>query len=162
MTAVVIALGDEFRGDDGVGPAMARALDRRGVPARIVVSHGDPIELIDWWNGVRVAVILDAVTRRDPCPGSVHVLDPADLQTTAPGTHGFDLGAAIALGRALDRMPGTLVIVGVEIAGAGHGPGLSPAVAAAAPVVARTVVAAIAEAPPPPITDPAPGPPASE
>jgi hydrogenase maturation protease len=83
-----------------------------------------------------------------PCPGSVRVIDPADLQTTAAGTHGFDLGAAMALGRALDRMPDRLVIVGIEITAPGRGPGLSAAVAAAAPEVARTVVAAIAgEAP---------------
>ncbi|GAA4488399.1 hydrogenase maturation protease [Rhodococcus olei] len=144
---MVIALGDEFRGDDGVGPAVARALHRAGLPARILVSYGDPVELIDWWRDARVAVIVDAVMRPDPRPGRVHVLDPSDLQVTVAGTHGFDVGAAIALGRALDRMPDRLVIVGVEIADLGPGRGLSRAVTAAAPGVARAVVDVISGEP---------------
>lgn len=141
MTAVVIALGDEFRRDDGVGPAIARALRSGGLPAQVLISQGDPAELIESWSGAAVAVVLDAVRVEIPQPGRVHVLDPADLDTSAAiGTHGFDLGAAIALGRALDRMPDRLVIIGVEIADMAHGPSLSPDVARAAPIVARAVV----------------------
>jgi hydrogenase maturation protease len=141
MTAVLIALGDEFRRDDGVGPAIARALRSGGLPAQVVISQGDPAELIESWSGAAVAVVLDAVRVEFPRPGRVHVLDPADLDTSAAtGTHGFDLGAAIALGRAIDRMPDRLVIIGVEVADMAHGQGLSPDVARAAPIVARTVV----------------------
>ncbi|PTR45290.1 hydrogenase maturation protease [Rhodococcus sp. OK270] len=141
MTAVLIALGDEFRRDDGVGPAVARALRSGGLPAQVLISQGDPVELIESWSGAAVAVVLDAVRMEFPQPGRVHVLDPADLDTTAAtGTHGFDLGAAIALGHAIGRMPDRLVIIGVEVADMAHGPGLSPDVARAAPIVARAVV----------------------
>ncbi|MBP1158856.1 hypothetical protein JOE46_001015 [Rhodococcus sp. PvR099] len=37
-------------------------------------------------------------------------------------------------------MPDRLVIIGVEVADMAHGPGLSPDVARAAPIVARAVV----------------------
>ncbi|MGW0176379.1 hydrogenase maturation protease [Rhodococcus sp. NPDC003322] len=143
MSAVLIALGDEFRRDDGVGPAVARSLHRDGVPARTVISPGDPIELIEAWSGARVAVVLDALRMPHPRPGRVHVLAAADLPVAPSGSHGFDLGAAIALGGALGRTPARLVIVAVEVADVAPGRGLSPAVAAAVPAVARAVAAAL-------------------
>lgn len=146
MTAVLIALGDEFRRDDGVGPAIAATLRRDGIPARVLISPGDPIELIEAWSGAPVAVVLDAVRMPRPRPGRVHVLDAADLPVTTAGTHGVELGAAIALGRALGRMPVRLVIIGVEVVDLAPGRGLSPAVAAAEPAVARAVAAALGPA----------------
>lgn len=144
MTAVLIALGDEFHRDDGVGPVLAGGLLRSGIPARVRISHGDPLELIEWWRGAPVAVMLDAVVALHPRPGRVHLLETDDLPVTRSGTHGFDLGAAIALGRALGHMPDRMVIVGVEVTDVGPGRGLSPAVAAAEPAVARAVALALA------------------
>lgn len=128
MTAVVIGVGNEFRRDDGVGPAVARALAASGVHAEI--SDGDPVRLMETWDSAEVVVILDAV-RCTPCvPGRWH-------RTTLPHTvpaassHGFGVPEAVELAEALDRRPEHLVIYAVEVADVGFGTGLSPAVAAA-------------------------------
>jgi hydrogenase maturation protease len=55
------------------------------------------------------------------------------MARTAPtvGTHALGLAEAIALGRALERLPARLVVVGVEASETDSGHGLSPAVAGA-------------------------------
>jgi len=134
VTAVVIGVGNEFRRDDGVGPAVARALAATGIRAEI--SDGDPVRLMEAWDGAATVVIVDAVRCTPSVPGSWH-------RTTLPHTvpvassHGFGVPEAVELAEALDRRPEELVIYAVEVADVGFGTGLSPAVAAAvAPLVA--------------------------
>jgi hydrogenase maturation protease len=65
---------------------------------------------------------------------------------TAPATssHGLGVGQAIDLGGALHRLPGRLVVVGIEGTDFGPGPGLSPEVAAAVEPAARLVARLVA------------------
>ncbi|GAB2817569.1 hydrogenase maturation protease [Lentzea nigeriaca] len=128
MSAVVIGVGNEFRRDDGVGPAVARALAASGVRAEI--SDGDPVRLMEAWEGTDVVVIVDAVRCTPSVAGRWH-------RTTLPHTipaassHGFGVPEAVELAEALDRRPERLVIYAVEVTDVGFGTGLSPAVAAA-------------------------------
>jgi hydrogenase maturation protease len=128
MTAVVIGVGNEFRRDDGVGPAVARALAASGVRAE--VSDGDPVRLMEAWEGADLVVIVDAVRCTPSVPGRWH-------RTTLPHTvpaassHGFGVPEAVELAEVLDRRPERLVVYAVEVADVGFGTGLSPAVAAA-------------------------------
>lgn len=131
---VVIGVGNEFRRDDGAGPeVLARLRGQLPDDVELVVSDGEPARMIGAWEGASLAVVIDAV-RADPAvPGRLHrlVLDEAD---SAPGSavssHGFGLGEAIGLARALDRMPGRLIVHAVEVADTSQGTGFSPAVAA--------------------------------
>ena len=50
------------------------------------------------------------------------------------------LDSAIGLARALDRMPGTLIVHAVEAGDLGQGPGLTPAVAAVIDTLAGAVL----------------------
>jgi hydrogenase maturation protease len=128
LTSVVIGVGNEFRRDDGVGPAVARALAASGVRAEI--SDGDPVRLMEAWDGAEVVVIVDAVRCTPSVPGRWH-------RTTLPHTipaassHGFGVPEAVELAEALDRRPEQLVVYAVEVADVRFGTGLSPAVAAA-------------------------------
>lgn len=128
MSAVVIGVGNEFHRDDGVGPAVARALAASGV--RVEISDGDPVRLMEAWEGADVVVIVDAVRCTPSVPGRWH-------RTTLPHTipaassHGFGVPEAVELAEALDRRPEQLVIYAVEVTEVGFGVGLSPAVAAA-------------------------------
>lgn len=146
---VVIAMGNPFRRDDGVGHAVLEALRARGGPGpgvALVHLDGEPARLLDAWAGVELAVVVDAV-RGAGAPGSVHPRGvhlggaPAFPATprAAVSSHGEGLPAALALGAALGRLPGRLVVVGVEAADLGEGPGLSPPVAAGVEVAARLV-----------------------
>jgi hydrogenase maturation protease len=133
LSTVVIGVGNEFRRDDGVGPAVARALAAAGVHAEI--SDGDPVRLMEAWDGAEVVVLVDAVRCTPTVPGQWH-------RTTLPravpaaSSHGFGVPEAVELAEVLDRRPERLVIYAVEAGDVGFGAGLSPAVAAAvAPLV---------------------------
>jgi hydrogenase maturation protease len=142
---VVIGVGNEFRRDDGIGPAVVAQLrDRAPAPVELLTSDGEPARLIEAWTGAEVAVVVDAV-RADPAvPGRLHrlVLDKAGRADPYPvSSHGLGLGEAVGLAQALGRMPGRLIVHAVEAADLGIGTGLSPPVAAAADALAAAVLA---------------------
>ncbi len=131
---VVIGVGNPWRRDDGVGWAVADAARPR-LPSAVAVveSDGEASRLLDAWADHDLAVVVDAVCSGAP-PGTIHVWDGdaevARASRTA-GTHALGLADAIALGRALERLPARLVVVGVEASETATGHGLSPAVAGA-------------------------------
>lgn len=145
MTAriVVIGVGNTFRRDDGVGPAVAAAIDERGLPgvwARTDIA--DPVALLDAWSGASLAVVIDAAIAYPPAPGRLRRCAMADIaQSATVSSHAIDIASTIALGTVLDRMPNELVLFTVEAADTGHGVGLTSQVAAAVPKAADAVVA---------------------
>jgi hydrogenase maturation protease len=156
--AVVIGVGNEFRRDDGIGPAVAGEIGGRDLPGiRVVWSDGDPAALLEAWDGVDLAIVVDAVRLADPAPGRVHKttagpwLRGAATSSAATGSagaaggaassHGLGVPDALLLGQALGRLPGRLVVFAVEAASVDLGVGLSPQVAAAAPAVVSAVLA---------------------
>ncbi len=141
---VVIGVGNEFRRDDGAGPAvLARLRDLAPPGVRLVITDGEPTRLIDAWAGTALAVVVDAVRAEPPRPGTVHrfVVDgPGARAGRAASSHGFGFGDAIALAAALDRMPARLIVHAIEAADLTQGPGLTPPVAAAVGKVATAVL----------------------
>lgn len=140
---VVLAVGNRWRSDDSVGAAVADALRDQVTGFDLIELDGETARLVDAWDGADVAVVVDAVRTGAP-PGTVHRFEAGDL-AAAPvlppaSSHGLGVQQAVALGRAVGRMPRRLVIVGVEAADFGHGVCLSPAVAAAVEPAARVVV----------------------
>ncbi|MFC0602660.1 hydrogenase maturation protease [Streptomyces palmae] len=144
----VIGVGNEFRRDDGVGPAVIAGLERRAahrpLPAetRLSSSEGDPGRLIGLWDGAELAVVVDAAHVPGGRPGRVHRLESGGPEVWRPSgaasTHGFGLGEAVELSRALGRTPRHLVVYAVECADTALGRGLTPAVSAAVdPLVER-------------------------
>ena len=142
---VVIGVGNDFRRDDGAGPAvLARLRDLAPPGVRLVVTDGEPTRLIEAWAGAALAVVVDAVRAEPPRPGTVHRFETAGPQTgagRAASSHGLGLDDAISLAMALDRMPGRLIVHAIEAADLTQGPGLSPPVAAAVGAVADAVLA---------------------
>jgi hydrogenase maturation protease len=143
--AVVIGVGNEFRRDDGAGPAVVGRL-RGHLPDDVclLVSDGEPARLIEAWAGAPVAVIVDAVRAEPAVPGRLHrlVLHRAGAAMAPPASsHGLGLDCAIGLAQALDRMPGMLILHAVEVADVGQGTGLTPAVAAVIGTLAAAVLA---------------------
>lgn len=131
-TRLVAALGREDRGDDGFGPEVLRSLRAMGdVPARLVDCPPGALALLDLWEGVEWAWVVDAVVSGAP-PGVLHVLDgrAGSLPPEAgiASTHGIPLGEVVALARSLDRLPAHLTVFGVEAARLGLGEAMSPPV----------------------------------
>lgn len=131
---VIIGIGNPWRRDDGVGWAVAEAVGHRlGPVVEVVESDGEPTRLLDAWAGIDVAVVVDAV-RGDGAPGKIHVWADTPELPSAPrstGSHALGLADAVALGRALHRLPKRLIVIGVEAHETSPGHGLSSAVAGA-------------------------------
>lgn len=146
----VIGVGNEFRRDDGVGPAvvvrLAERAAHRPLPAGTVLaaSDGDPGRLIGLWEGAELAVVVDAAHAHPGRPGRVHRLELGEHGIRRPGaasTHGLGLGEAVELSRSLGRMPGRMIVYAVEGADGSLGTGLTEAVAAAVEPLVRRVEA---------------------
>ena len=141
---VIIGVGNEYRRDDGVGPqVVARLLDRVPRGVELVVSEGEPADMLEAWEGASLAVVIDAVRAVPSEPGRLHrlVLNTTDtVPATAVSSHGLGLEAAAALGAALDRLPARLIVHAVEVADTTQGVGLTPEVAAAADTLAAAVL----------------------
>lgn len=142
--AVVIGLGNSFRRDDGIGPAVAAAVDARGMPGVHVVCAADTTAILDAWAGARLAVVVDAVI--GGTPGQVRQCALDDLAEDAPvSSHELGLRQTYELGRALGRAPRSVVVVTVDADDTGHGERLSPAVAAALPEAVGAVLRILVE-----------------
>jgi hydrogenase maturation protease len=128
----LIGVGNSWRRDDGVGWVVAEAAGRRlQHVVDVVESDGEPGRLLDAWRDRDMAVIVDAV-RSGSAPGAIHVwANDADVPAAArsASSHGAGIADAVALGRALRRLPSRLIVVGIEVHDTSSGQGLSTVVA---------------------------------
>lgn len=150
---VLLAVGNRFAGDDGVAARVVGSLAGRlpaGVAAREV--DGEPTRILDTWAGAAAAIVVDAA-RSDRPPGTVQRFVAVRAGTAADldglgrpvptSSHGTGVVDAIALGGALGRLPGEVVVIAIEGERFEPGAGLSPAVAAAVPHAAETTRAEV-------------------
>jgi hydrogenase maturation protease len=133
MSVVVVGLGNAYRGDDGVGVAVAERLrGRAGV--EVVTSEQEPSRLLETWVGADLALVVDAVSSGAE-PGTVHRFDATERRVPTTvfrgSTHALGVSEVIELGRALGRLPGRVIVYGVEGERFTAGNELSPTVAAA-------------------------------
>jgi len=115
-----------------------------GAGASVVRCEQEPSRLIDAWQGASAAVVVDAVASGAE-PGTVHRFDasaePLPARVFRSSTHAFGIGEAIELARALGKLPGYVVVYGVEGAAFAAGEGLTGPVASAVGAVVEAVVA---------------------
>jgi hydrogenase maturation protease len=135
----VIGVGNEWRGDDGAGIAVARLLEPAPADVRVIAREGEPLDLIEEWTGTREAIVVDAAASGAE-PGTVHALDatagPLPVELFGQSTHALSVAEAVELGRALGRLPERLTVLGIEGASFRAGNGLTPAVESAVTRVA--------------------------
>ena len=124
-------MGSPFRGDDAVGPAVAKRL--RAIGALVLDCADEPTRLLDVWEGLDPVVVVDAV-RSGAAAGRLHRIDagdgplPRDLRLAS--THAMGIADALELARALGRAPRRVVVLGLEGSSFAMGEEMSPAVAA--------------------------------
>ncbi|MEU5979305.1 hydrogenase maturation protease [Streptomyces sp. NPDC047315] len=144
----IIGVGNAFRRDDGVGPAVVARLAQHHMAHRppedvtLSSSDGDPARLMALWEGRALAVIVDAVRVDGGRPGRIRRWEPRTCPGRLPvtaSTHGLGVREAVELSEALDGLPARTVVWAVEVVDVGPGPGLSPPVAAAVVGVADAV-----------------------
>jgi hydrogenase maturation protease len=141
---VVVGVGNAYRGDDGVGLAVAERL-RGVVPVgvEVVTCEQEASRVIDAIEGRDAAVLVDA-SSSGAAPGTIRRFDasaePVPARSFRSSTHAFGVGEAIELARALGKLPGTVVVYGIEGRRFTAGEGLSPVVDAAVEPAANAVM----------------------
>ena len=144
---LVVGLGNADRGDDAVGPSVAQDL-RDKLPADVLVLArcGDILSLIEDCAEVDALICIDAaacVTN----PGRIHRIDlradalPREFSLTS--SHALGLAQVIELARALHLVPRQIIVYAIEGGSFEIGAALTPAVAAAAHVVAKRIIAEV-------------------
>ena len=141
---VVVGVGNAYRGDDGAGLAVAeRVRDRVPGGVEVVTCEQEASRVIDAIEGRDAAVLVDASSSGAPA-GTIHRFDasagPVPAQSFRSSTHAFGVGEAVELARALGKLPGMVVVYGVEGQEFAAGEGLSEAVAAAVEPAAEAVL----------------------
>jgi hydrogenase maturation protease len=130
----VIGVGNPYRRDDGAGPAVIAGLRQRNLPSvELAECDGEPTRMIDLWSGADLAVVVDAVRSGAP-PGTIHrrsLQHPGLGRVAGATSHAVDLGDAVALAAALDRLPTRMLLYLIEAGDTSAGVGLTPTVAAA-------------------------------
>ncbi len=121
---LVIGVGQEQRGDDAVGLLVARHLGELDAAAgagdlAIVEHDGDGMDLVLAWEGVPTVVVVDAVVSGACAPGEVQRFEahreplPARL-FAGHSTHALGVADAIELSRAMESLPPSIVVYGIE------------------------------------------------
>jgi hydrogenase maturation protease len=143
---LVIGVGHEQRGDDAAGLWVARRVAERAGPGLRVVEHGgDGMDLLLAWEGTEGVVLVDAVVSGDRPVGDVHRFDatherlPSGL-FAGTSTHALGVGEAIEMARAIERLPGRMVVYGIEGACFATGSAPGPEVRAAVERAAERVL----------------------
>jgi hydrogenase maturation protease len=119
---LILGIGNDFRGDDGFGLAVANRLQlppyRKGLgDAKIALGRGDASELLDYFDHTDCLIMIDAIYDPTQPTGRCCQLDmkqatstPAQLRSSS---HLVSITEAIELGRLYDRLPKHLYLVGV-------------------------------------------------
>jgi hydrogenase maturation protease len=144
---LILGLGSLFRGDDGVGPAVVAALQKRDLPRGVIIEDGGTpgLELVLLWQGYRRVFIVDAADMGlEPGTWRRFLLEEASLpfaDSSLQGTlHGVGLAESIALAEALDVLPPQIVFYGVQPAHIGWSASLSEAVRSAVSPVCDAIL----------------------
>ncbi|HVA00907.1 MAG TPA: hydrogenase maturation protease [Terriglobia bacterium] len=141
---LVIGIGNSYRRDDAVGLVVARELKERAQASVTVLEHGgEGADLMEVWRDARLVILVDAA-RSGAQAGALHRID-CNLEPLPPSmfgdsTHAFSVAEAVELSRVLGRLPGRLIVFGIEGEDYRIGTELSPAVRLAVPKVVDAVL----------------------
>ena len=141
---VIIGVGNDYRTDDGAGLQVARLLRELHLPnVRAIDGVADGTDLINAWQGADAVFVIDSVISGTG-PGTIHRFDGLVdniREDIFPGysTHAFSIPKTINLARAIDQLPKTLIIYGIEADSVSSGSGLSPLVSSGVDEVVRRI-----------------------
>lgn len=140
MQTVILGLGNELLGDEGIGVHAARILrGEKFSNDTKVIEVGTAIlnSMLEWEEADRV-IVVDAM-KGDGAPGTVYKisLDDCSGSPCIASMHGFDIFRVMSLiGR---KQPPTVTVFGVEPELIQWSMGLSPNVAASLPVLISAI-----------------------
>ena len=150
FATLVVGLGNPLRGDDGVGPRVVEALDRRGVPPGVTLLDAGTgglglLNALEGWDRV---VVVDAAEVGGK-PGDFVRFTPDEARLTGTPEHftlhHAGLAEVLAIARALDRPLPPMVIFGVQPEVIDWRDGLSPSVEATLPELVEAILCEVGE-----------------
>jgi hydrogenase maturation protease len=144
---LIIGVGNNYRNDDAVGLIVARRL-RAQLPNDVEISEqsGEGTILIETWKNAALVILIDAVYS-GAAAGTVFRF--AAHQQSIPtkffyySTHAFSVAEAVELARALNQLPETLIVYGIEGKNFAAGAELSPEVDKVTPEVVGRIISEI-------------------
>ena len=129
---LIVGVGNPDRSDDAAGVLVARRLRGMGIAAQEFT--GDPLALIEAWNGAREVILIDTMVS-GVAAGAITFWDaaktPLPPEQFSCSTHAFGIAEALEIARALGRLPSKLLIYGIEGIRFEVGGSLAPEVAGA-------------------------------
>lgn len=126
MKILVLGLGNDFYGDDGVGLEVVRSLKKEWAAAlhrpasacqvEFVESLLTGIGLLDVIVGYDALVIVDTIFKPHPVTGRIRLLEAKDVRDIpGPSPHYISIPQTLTIGRQLGlKMPGVVKIIAVE------------------------------------------------
>jgi len=126
MKTLVLGLGNDLYGDDGVGLQAVRLLRDEwaggamsGDPSSSVEFIECPLSgaaLLDVIQGYDALVVIDTIIKAEPMTGRIRILDAADIRGfPGPSPHYISVPQVLAIGRELGLdMPGAVRVIAVE------------------------------------------------
>ncbi|HCU23511.1 MAG TPA: hydrogenase maturation protease [Deltaproteobacteria bacterium] len=141
---LVIGIGNEFRRDDAVGLIVLRRLRERNLPlVTLAESSGEGTQLMDLWKDASEVILVDAISSGRKA-GSIQRFEAhrqaLPAQTFRYSTHAFSLGEAIELARAMNQLPPSVIVYGIEGKDFGAGVGLTQEVEEAVEAVLERIL----------------------
>ena len=140
---LVIGVGNEYRGDDGIGVCLAREVQvSNRTRVQVHEVSGELTQLMEWLASHRTVFLFDALEPAG-APGTIQRVE-AHRQVVSDtffhaSTHSFGVAEAIELARALNQLPAVLIVYGVEGRSFDVGAPLSPEIEQAIPQVIHQV-----------------------
>jgi hydrogenase maturation protease len=134
---LVVCCGNPSAGDDALGPLVAEALRAERLPqgVELLELSEDPAGLCDRVDGRAALVIVDGIAGEDCRPGELIDLPWAEARhalslnsSGGPSTHALGPAQQVALAEQLGVLPPVVRLIGLTIAQARVGQGLSDAV----------------------------------
>jgi hydrogenase maturation protease len=149
VSVLCIGIGNRYREDDAVGLHVADRLRMQNLPGVTVIEHnGEGASLLDAWHEAEAVILIDAVSSGAK-PGTLFQVAAHD--SPLPGrfftysTHAFGVAQALELARALDELPPSCIVFGIEGASFDFGLDVTPEVETTAEALVPLIVRKIEE-----------------
>jgi hydrogenase maturation protease len=152
MRTLVLGLGNELYGDDGVGLHVIRRLKQEFAESRKDCEGFEDIDfvecslsglaLLDLVVGYDSLVIVDTIKRNSPVAGKIHVLEAENLRAIpGPSPHYVSIPQTLEIGKKIGlKVPSRIKIIAVEAKNIYHlGEGLTEETAKCIPIIVEKV-----------------------
>lgn len=117
---IVIGLGSQILGDDGIGTKLAKDLEKELAELHLTFkdAYCGGMEFIDLLKGFDLAFIIDGIKTGEGSPGDVYFMSASDHLDTLhlSSFHDMDFDTALQYAQSLGLpMPEKINIIGIEI-----------------------------------------------